>query len=226
MESVALANRVAALEGLGVKALQTKYYSQYSGDLVDSKLYVEFKTAVLSFINTVYGRDHPYYSEFEAETGGRSSSSVSAVNKGIGILNAIKAEIAGGWLVSMKGLVAAELFTDFIEMANHLLEEGYKDPAAVVIGSVLEEHLRQLSLKHSIDITFLTASGDTRLKKAEGMNTDLSKSKVYSVLDQKMVTAWLDLRNKAAHGKYKEYSAEQVEQMMQGVTNFMSRNSI
>jgi hypothetical protein len=45
-------------------------------------------------------------------------------------------------------------------------------------------------------------------------------------LDQKNVTAWLDLRNKAAHGKYTEYQKDQVELMMQGVTQFMARNSI
>ncbi|AIY39887.1 hypothetical protein LT85_0727 [Collimonas arenae] len=46
------------------------------------------------------------------------------------------------------------------------------------------------------------------------------------MLDQKSVTAWLDLRNKAAHGKYSEYTKEQVEVMCQGVVNFMARNSV
>jgi hypothetical protein len=31
----------------------------------------------------------------------------------------------------LKGLITAEVFADFIEMAEHLLETGYKDPAAV-----------------------------------------------------------------------------------------------
>ena len=44
----------------------------------------------------------------------------------------------------------AELFADFLEMADYLLSEGYKDPAAVLGGSMLEEHLRQL--RQSMDI--------------------------------------------------------------------------
>jgi len=38
------------------------------------------------------------------------------------------------------------------------------------------------------------------------MNADLAKVKVYGILEQKNVTAWLDLRNRAAHGKYLEFS--------------------
>src|SRR4051794_19965214 len=54
---------------------------------------------------------------------------------GRGILKAIKNEIDNGWLVTMKGIVSAEIFTDFLEMAEHLLKEKYKDAAAVIIGS-------------------------------------------------------------------------------------------
>ena len=36
---------------------------------------------------------------------------------------------------------------DFLDMAYHLLENDYKDASAVMIGSVLEEHLRQLCNK-------------------------------------------------------------------------------
>ncbi|MDL5045111.1 hypothetical protein QQ054_03525 [Oscillatoria amoena NRMC-F 0135] len=107
-------------------------------------------------------------------------------------------------------------------MAEHLLKEGYKDPAAVMIGSVLEEHLRQLCQKNNVD-THIIKGADTVPKRAEAMNIDLVKAKVYPLTDQKQVTAWLDLRNNAAHGKYLEYKKEQVDLMYQGVLNFISR---
>ena len=34
------------------------------------------------------------------------------------------------------------------------------------------------------------------------MNNDLACGNSYTKLDQKSVTAWLDLRNRAAHGRY------------------------
>ena len=138
---------------------------------------------------------------------------------------AIKEEIAEGWLTTFKGLVSSEIFSNFIEMAEHLLEQGYKDPAAVVLGSVLEEHLRQLCLKFKVDIK-VEVNGKFVPKKADTLNANLVKAGSYNVLDQKYVTSWLDLRNKAAHGKYSEYSQEKVKLMLQGVLEFISRNNI
>ena len=103
-------------------------------------------------------------------------------------------------------------------MADHLLSEEYKDAGAVITGSTLEEHLRQLCVKNGI-------ATDTagRPKKADTLNAELAAQSVYSKLDQKSITAWLDLRNKAAHGKYGEYSKEQVALLIQGVRDFMAR---
>ena len=93
-----------------------------------------------------------------------------------------------------------------------------------MIGSVLEENLRQLCNNNGIDVEF-EKDGNYIPKKADRLNADLAKAEVYTKLDQKAVTMWLDLRNNAAHGKYKEYSNEQVELMLQGVTEFLARMS-
>jgi hypothetical protein len=135
-----------------------------------------------------------------------------------GILRALRADYAAGYLTTVEELIHADLFSDFLEMADHLLSQGYKDPAAVVTGAVLEEHLRKLCSKNGIS----TATGTTP-KKADGLNSDLGGAGVYTKLDQKSVTAWLDLRNKAAHGHYSQYSKEQVQLMLDGVGSFMSR---
>ena len=223
MDTRNLIHRIDELIKYGEKALATQYSSPHLGTLVNSGLYHGFRSTSLSFIALVYGCEHPYYREFD-QTAKRSNP--TSVNSGIGILKAIREEIAGGWLISAKGLIAAEIFTDFLEMAEYLLSEGYKDPAAVVAGSVLEEHLRQLCSKHGIDIQTTNSSGNTRPKKADTLNADLAKAQVYSDLDQKQVTAWLDLRNKAAHGRYSEYTHDQVEIMINGIIDFLARKSL
>ena len=124
----------------------------------------------------------------------------------------------------LKGLISAEIFSDFIEMAQHLLSQNYKDPAAVIAGSVLEEHLRQLAISNGVEIEVET-DGVLRPKKADRLNSDLAKAEVYSKLDQKAVTMWLDLRNKAAHGHFQEYTKDQVSNMIQSVIEFMVRVS-
>lgn len=52
-----------------------------------------------------------------------------------------------------------------------------------------------------------------------------SPLRVYSKLDQKAVTAWLNLRNKAAHGRYAEYTEAQVALFLQSVTDFVARTA-
>ncbi|MFN8002093.1 MAG: hypothetical protein U0X75_13875 [Acidobacteriota bacterium] len=138
----------------------------------------------------------------------------------VSILKAMRADYVSGYFHTITELIHADIFGDFMEMADHLIEQGYKDPAAVITGSVLEEHLRKLCDKNSIAVL----QPDGRPKKADAMNAELAGANVYSKLDQKNVTAWLDLRNKAAHGKYGEYTKEQVALLIQSVRDFITRN--
>jgi hypothetical protein len=211
---IELADNVLRTERRGTGSFPKSY--------VDNEQFNAFKNASLSFILNIYAKDHPYYENFFDSC---NRPSPYDTKSGRGILTSIKTEIEQGWLNTIRGLVSAEIFTDFIEMAEHLLSENYKDASAVMTGSVLEEHLRQLCVKNGIDIT--SEKADKQIpKKADLLNSELAKATTYNKLDQKNVTAWLDLRNKAAHGKYDEYTKEQVELMVQSVIDFMSRNSI
>jgi hypothetical protein len=138
-----------------------------------------------------------------------------------GVLRALRTDYDAGYLQSAVELIHADIFADFFDMADYLLQQGYKDPAAVVAGSVLEEHLRKLCEKHGISVV----KPDDSPKKADTLSSELAATGVYSKLDLKNVTAWLDLRNKAAHGKYLEYTNEQVALLIQGVRDFASRYS-
>lgn len=136
----------------------------------------------------------------------------------VGSLKALRRDYQDGYLQTVQALVKADVFADFLEMAAHLLEQGYKDPAAVLAGGVLEEHLRALCATRGIET--VTAG---RPKKADAMNAELAGASAYNRLDQKSVTAWLDLRNNAAHGKFDQYSKQQVDMMLGGVREFIAR---
>lgn len=220
MKLTDLVTRIDEIIGLGEQALATRYRMQgMSGDYVKGAPMAGFRTASLSFIERVYGAGHPHFQQFEART---KTSYLTDAERGIAILQAIRSEIAGSWLFTVKGLVASELFSDFLDMAEHLLGQGYKDAAAVMIGSVLEEHLRQLCHRHSIELAD-EKDGTLIPRKADRLNVELAKKSVYTSIDQKQVTAWLGLRNDAAHGKYEQYTAEQVKQFLSGVVGFMAR---
>jgi len=219
MQLKELSKRIQQLLDQSSGVLSTRKNSPYGGCSVDSGALAGLRASVLSFIAMVYGNNHSHYSEFDSAT---DSSQEYKAKKGHAILLSIQNEIEGGWVFALKQLVSAEIFSDFLEMAEHLLSQDYKDPAAVMIGSVLEENLRQLCLANEID-TKIEKDGSFISKKADRLNADLAKSVIYTKLDQKAVTMWLDLRNKAAHGKYEEYSKEQVAIMLQGVTEFLAR---
>src|ERR1035437_6498126 len=49
----------------------------------------------------------------------------------IGVTQALREDINSGYIQNLAGLVRADVFSDFLEMGDHLLKEEYKDAAAV-----------------------------------------------------------------------------------------------
>lgn len=217
MQNQDLIDRINKLLALGKSAIESGSNSGYP----DNELFFEFCSSSLALILNLFGQLHPFYTGFENLV---QRARVSDTEAGLGILKSVKAEIENGWLLTLKGIVSAEIFSDFIEMASHLQTEGYKDAAAVMIGSVLEEHLRQLALKNGMEVS-VEKDGKSIPKKAELINVELCKQQVYKILDQKNITAWLDLRNNAAHGKYEAYTPEQVNLLIQSVSDFIARTT-
>jgi hypothetical protein len=142
----------------------------------------------------------------------------------VGILRALRDDYEAGYLRGVEELIHADMFADFLEMAEELLRSKYKDAAAVIAGSVLEEQLRKLALRNEI-----ATERNGRAVQASALNEGLGRAEqnraaVYNKLTQKSVTAWLDLRNSAAHGRYGEYNASQVEGLSGEVRGFLERN--
>jgi hypothetical protein len=190
-------------------------------DLPDREVY-GLITSIRAAIERVSGSGSPYtkqadkilgYGWFDAKKAGPL----------IGVAESLRSDIEAGYVQTIFELAHGEVFSDFLEMASHLLDQGYKDAAAVIGGSALEAHLRQLCHKFSVDTEVKSPAG-VRPKRADAMNSDLAKVEAYSKLDQKNVTAWLDLRNKAAHGEYGEYTKVQVAIMIAGIRDFLTRH--
>lgn len=186
----------------------------------DEGLYFAFKAHGLACLVDVLGANHSYTKSFEKMfvEAGRRSEAEGAKR----LLQTVREDFQAGYLQSVKELINAEVFSDFIDMAEYLLTDGYKDPAAVLGGAVLEEHLRKLCDKNGISLTFLDNKGDTRQKKASALNDDLTKAGVYTKVQQKNVTGWQGIRNEAAHGNFSAYNSEEVRLMLSGITAFIA----
>jgi hypothetical protein len=139
----------------------------------------------------------------------------------IGVVKALKSDLENDYLKTFSEIIHSEIFADYLEMAYYLSEEGYKDPSAVLAGSTLESHLKQLCKNRQIPIEVQNNIGKLVPKKADLMNADLLKAQCYTLTYQKQITAWLDLRNNAAHGNYSLYTPEEVKLMIAGIRNFL-----
>lgn len=179
-------------------------------------------TLARAAIDRIAGRDSSYAEQADDILHRKGDWDGERLINIVGIVESLKLDVESGHLQSVAELIHGDVFSDFLEMAAYLSQEKYKDAAAVIAGSTLEAHLRQICQKNSIDANAMTGAG-TRPKKAELMNSELATANAYSKLDQKNVTAWLDLRNKAAHGHYAEYTTEQVALAIDGIRNFIAR---
>lgn len=114
---------------------------------------------------------------------------------------------------NLDSFVRAEIFEDFLSMAEYLLSEGYYVPAASLAGGVLEDSLRKLCDKNNISYPIKT--------KINSLNTDLAKAGIYNALVSKEIIAKSDIRNNADHGKTTEFNKEDVKSMVEWVRRFI-----
>jgi hypothetical protein len=174
-------------------------------------------TRAISAVHRISGTNSSYSQEISRIH--RPNTQIhNHISEIIGVAQALRDDLHSGYVRNLTEMIHAEVFSDFLEMARHLVDSGFKDAAAVIAGSTLESHLKKLATKYSIPVTI-----DNRSVKADKLNSDLVELPAYSVLDQRNVTAWLDLRNKAAHGNYNDYTKDQVVLLVSAIQDFITR---
>jgi hypothetical protein len=200
------------------KVIEKAPQDSYGKMQFDYMRIVELRTRCMAAIERAVDKRSPYYIATTEVDG--TTHQLFQLEHLIGIIKALHHDVQNGYLKKFEEIIHGEVFSDYLEMAEHLNDAGYKDAASVIAGSTLESHLRQLCIKASVPVN--KENGEP--KKADAMNSELVKIDVYSGLDQKNVTAWLGLRNHAAHGEYDKYNSDQVELMIRGIRDFITRN--
>ena len=183
--------------------------NQYS---VDSDLVVNWSVKVKNLLSRLCGTESTHLNEFvEAEKKSSYEDSSERFSKMKAVFLAAKEDYEGGYIVTFRSVVQAEVFGSEIEQATELIDKGYKVAAAVIAGTVLETALRALCDRNQLP--------HGRLDK---MNADLVKAGVYNTLMQKRITALAAIRNSAAHGKPTEFSDDDVRSMIADVERFLA----
>lgn len=135
-----------------------------------------------------------------------------------GVAKAFLQDVKSGYLDTVTELVHADVAGDYLGQASELLDKRYKDAAAVMIGAILEQRLKNLADKHGTG----SLKPDGSAKSANSLNDELAGAGVYNKTEQKTVLALLGLRNEAAHGNYGNYDEPQVKMMLAQVQHFLT----
>jgi predicted small integral membrane protein len=212
-----LLDKLQELIQVGEQVKQTKYSRSGRGIVhlgdsgVNYELAHQWGTSCLNLLSRVSGPDSVHYRNFERLF--PNFRNYSPVTQALGVLKAAKDDYEQGFLFDTRVLIEAEVFDDFLEQAEQLLASGYYQPAAVVIGSVLEDGLRKLCRRGGIALSDKA--------KLDSMNSNLAKKGVYNKLMHKRVTMLADIRNRAAHGEWDKFSEADVEGMLSDVRRLM-----
>jgi hypothetical protein len=170
---------------------------------------VGWRAQALSALRAIVGENDTYTAEFE-----RNVNYNSGPLYGMEILRHLYSDIEKGYLRKTVNIISAEVFSDFLEMSEHLLAEGYKDPAASLTGAVLEDGLRRIARNNNVPVTDRDDLASLKDKCVQ--------KKIFNNLIRQQITAWTTLRNSADHGKFAEYTAEQVGSMISDVRSFLA----
>lgn len=206
--------RLAAMIEKGEAVLATDKPSSpgvFGFPTLDHGRFMEWRTQALVCLRQAFGAEHDYAGEFQSAVEDRAYR--RGVEAGLGILHGALEDVEQGNLDNLRELVVAEVFSDFLEQAQHLLENGYKDPAAFLAGAVLENGLRSLAERNGIPVK--------EKDDISALNNKIADKSIYSRLRQKDVAAWTAVRNAAAHGHFEQFTEAQVDALIKGVRDFL-----
>jgi len=201
---------LARLDQLIADGMSVEQMGTGSGK-VDSRSFNAWRVRALSVLERTVGVSDAYYRSFVERCTRTWRTDASA---GVAIIESFRGDIAAGYLTRYGDLVAASILSDFLEMAEHLLTQGYKDPAASLIGAVLEDGLRKVAGNAGIPVT----SGDG----LDSLNGKCADAGIYGPLQKSQVNSVRIVRNEADHGHFEEYAAADVGAALETVRNLLA----
>jgi len=176
-----------------------------------------FVTTALATIDRITGSESAYSKTLNLEqlSGALSVPGYARVTMPsiIGALTALRGAVDRDLLVTLEDQLRASIHDDFLQQAKALLDASYYVAAMVVVGGVLEDHLRKLCGNRK-----LTWTGDGSLSRYN----DLLKGKAYQQADWRRIQSIGDVRNHAAHGEYAKVKVDDVKDALTYTARLLS----
>ena len=192
------------------------------GGIVTPDDYAEFNSMCLALIDRAASRRDALYEQAVREIEKYDLGSSVLATSLYGLVSALKQRIATGVLTTAREADRAEMLGSLFEIAAGMLAKQRKDAAAVLLGSALDMHLRNLAAKYGDNTDELDGLDHGARTSPEELNVELG-STVYSMLEQQSVADWLKLWHDVTRGASNSYSAPRVALFLDGLRLFVAR---
>jgi len=210
-----ITDQIDALLAEVERARAASSHEDLSGGWPDDALR-KIRTRLMAGIERLAPKNSSYVQDAKAVKKGWAGPEILDL---AGIAGALKEDFQAGYILTIEELVHGAVFDDFLDMAAELYNKGYKDAAAVVAGSVLEEHIRKLSSRAQIS----TTGKNGKPEKFDTLTIELVKAQQFSEPQRKILAGWYGQRTEAAHGNYENVVESEVGRMIEGTRDFIVR---
>lgn len=193
-------------------------------DLASYPEFVEWRTSCIAVLDQMVPGDSLLRKTVDSLH--TLSQEPSKVEFATAFLRSVRRELERGSLDSLALQVEATVLTDYMEQAAALLAENGEElthvPAAVLAGASLERSLRTLC--EDLEPQEAVKNDRGEFLGMGALIDGLKRRQVFNELQAKQLRAWAAIRNSAAHGKFDEFTSHQVKQMLEGISEFLTRH--
>ena len=193
----------------------TWWSSNMGGGFKDTVAFEAIYTEAISLLASIYGTGHPHYQRIIHFY---NEGHLNALEKTQGVLQGTKGNLESGLLDDLKSKVLIDIKSDFLDTATGLLQEGQKDPAAVLACIVLEDSLKRLAQKSK-----LKEALDKEMNITAGL---LLGAGVIEKSTNQSIQNFKNLRNAALHAQWAQVSAESVGLLLAFLPMFIEKHGL
>jgi len=172
-------------------------------------------TEAIALVASVYSKGSPDYQRIIHFY---NQASLHALEQAEGLLVGTRNNLTSGLLDDLTSRVLIDIKSDFLDIAKSLLDDGEKDPAAVLACIVLEDSAKRLARKAQLT--------DVLNKELGVVASRLLSAGVIEKSTNQSIQSFKNLRNAALHAQWDQVSAESVALLLAFLPMFLEKHGL
>lgn len=217
-----ITDKIRSIAKEGLKLPEKSEKEPIGNFIIDWK---DWYSRALKALELAFGTDSELYRDFRdsdvkpqvlAKTSRESElrrTITSHLGSQLGMIMGAVSILDEDWLPKVQDEATKKAMGSFEDLASDLLDDGYKDAAAVLSRVILEEKLH----------IFCSKANMLPKKKKPGINdytNELYNRKKLKKHEMRAIQRWADIGNDAIHLRFDQYSKKDVKQMITWISDF------